>query len=450
MVGILANRTYRHLFAAQAIALLGTGLLTVALGLLAFDLAGADAGVVLGTALAIKMIAYVGVAPVVGAFANNLPRRAFLVAMDLVRAAIALLLPFITEVWQIYVLIFLLQAASAAFTPTFQATIPDVLPEEKDYTRALSLSRLAYDLESLVSPALAAALLTVISFHWLFGGTVIGFLCSAALVLSVGLPQPARSDRRGGIYDKTTRGLRIYLKTPRLRGLLALNLSVAAAGAMVIVNTVVIVRGVLGLPENDVAVALGCFGGGSMAAALLLPRVLDKVSDRAVMLPAAGLLGAVLLAFAASTWSGSISWPVLLGIWTLLGVGYSAVQTPTGRLLRRSAQSEDRPALFAAQFALSHACWLLTYPLAGWLGAAAGIPMTLGVLGLVTLVGVVLARFLWPAPDPDEIEHTHPDLSPNHPHLTEHEGAGHAHAFTIDDQHPRWPAPDVTRRAPPS
>ena len=34
----------------------------------------------LGTALAIKMIAYVGVAPIVGGFADRLPRRAFLVA----------------------------------------------------------------------------------------------------------------------------------------------------------------------------------------------------------------------------------------------------------------------------------------------------------------------------------------------------------------------------------
>jgi H+ antiporter protein len=440
MLDVLANRTYRHLFAAQVIALAGTGLLTVALGLLAYELAGADAGVVLGTALAIKMVAYVGVAPIVGAFANQLPRRAFLVAMDLVRAAIALLLPFITEVWQIYVLIFLLQSASAAFTPTFQATIPDVLPEERDYTRALSLSRLAYDLESLLSPALAAALLTVISFHWLFGGTVVGFLCSAALVLSVRLPQPAVSDRKGGIYDKTTRGLRIYLRTPRLRGLLALNLSVAAAGAMVIVNTVVIVRGVLGLPENDVALALGCFGGGSMVAALLLPRLLDKTPDRAVMLPAAALLGVVLLIFAVATWGRSIHWIDMLIVWTVLGIGYSAVQTPTGRLLRRSAQAGDRPALFAAQFALSHACWLLTYPLAGWLGRAAGIPVTLGALGLVTLLGFVLAARLWPADDPEEIEHAHPDLPPDHPHLREHNGRAHAHAFTIDDLHRRWPA----------
>lgn len=60
MLQVLGNRTYRHLFLAQVIELVGTGLATVALGLLAYDLAGPDAGAVLGTALAIKMIAYVG------------------------------------------------------------------------------------------------------------------------------------------------------------------------------------------------------------------------------------------------------------------------------------------------------------------------------------------------------------------------------------------------------
>ena len=231
MPSILALRTYRHLFAAQVIALIGTGLATVALGLLAFDLAGDDAGMVLGTALAIKMIAYVAVAPVAAAFAERLPRRTLLVSLDLVRAAVALLLPFVTQIWEVYGLIFVLQAASAAFTPTFQATIPDVLPLEQDYTKALSLSRLAYDMESLVSPMLAAALLTVIGFHDLFAGTVIGFLASAALVVSVVLPTHPQPQRRG-VYDRTTRGLRIYLATPRLCGLLAICAAAAAAGGI--------------------------------------------------------------------------------------------------------------------------------------------------------------------------------------------------------------------------
>lgn len=44
MLEVLTDRTYRHLFLAQVVALLGTGLATVALGLLAFDLAGDGGG----------------------------------------------------------------------------------------------------------------------------------------------------------------------------------------------------------------------------------------------------------------------------------------------------------------------------------------------------------------------------------------------------------------------
>lgn len=438
MLQILANRTYRHLFLAQVIALIGTGLATVALGLLAYDLAGVEAGAVLGTALAIKMIAYVGVAPVAAAFAERLPRRAMLVCLDLVRAAVALFLPFVTEVWQVYVLIFVLQSASAAFTPTFQATIPDVLPDEKQYTRALSLSRLAYDLESVASPMLAAALLTVIDFHGLFAGTVIGFLASAALVVSVLLPSPKAAERRG-IYDRTTRGLRIYLATPRLKGLLALNLAVSAAGSMVIVNTVVLVQAEFGLTQRATAIALAAFGGGSMIAALLLPRLLDKTPDRAAMISGATILVAGLFT---GMFVPSFVW--LLPLWLAIGLGYSLTQTPSGRLLRRSSHLEDRPALFAAQFALSHACWLITYPLAGWLGAEVGLPATFATLGVIAAAAIVIAARPWPAQDPDEIEHVHHELEAGHPHLAGATPVGnghrHSHVYVIDSHHPDWPA----------
>lgn len=437
MLNILQNATYRHLFLAQVIALVGTGLATVALGLLAFDLAGADAGAVLGTALAIKMIAYVGVAPIAAAFAERLPRRVMLVSLDLIRAAVALALPFVTQIWEVYLLIFILQSASAAFTPTFQATIPDVLTEEKDYTRALSLSRLAYDLESVVSPMVAAALLTLISFHSLFAGTVVGFLFSAALVVSVPLPSPKTTERRG-IYDRTTRGLRIYLATPRLRGLLTLNLAVAAASAMVIVNTVVLVQAEFALTQRATALALAAFGGGSMLAALLLPRLLDKVADRKAMLAGTSVLvlGLALGIFARS-------YALLLPLWFMLGIGYSLAQTPSGRLLRRSSQPEDRPALFAAQFALSHACWLLTYPIAGWVGAAFGLPFTFACLAIIAAIALVAATRLWPADDPHELEHIHSSLDPEDPHVAGAEpitgGHRHAHAFVIDSYHPDWP-----------
>lgn len=380
------------------------------------------------------MAAYIGVAPVAAAFAEHLPRKAMLVTLDLVRAAVALMLPFVTEIWQVYVLIFVLQSASAAFTPTFQATIPDILPDEREYTRALSLSRLAYDLESVISPMLAALLLTVVSFHSLFAGTVVGFLVSAAMVGTVVLPLAARGPKRS-IYERTTKGMRIFLRTPRLRGLLALNLTIAAASAMVIVNTVVLVQSKFALPQSSTAMALMAFGGGSMVVALMLPKLLERLDDRKAMLAGGAVLvaGLILGTFVSS-------YPALILLWLVLGAGYSLAQTPSGRILRRSSSAQDRPALFAAQFALSHACWLITYPLAGWLGASVSLTASFIGLSLVAAVAWLVSKRIWrPEYEEDVVAHNHDDLPEDHPHVAN--GNAHAHSFVIDDDHRKWPKP---------
>jgi MFS family permease len=188
--------------------------------------------------------------------------------------------------------------------------------------------------------------------------------------------------------------------------------------------------------------ALAAFGGGSMLAALLLPRLLDRAADRTVMLIAAGLLA--LLTVAHGVWmlvGGLPGWLAFLAAWASSGTLYSAVLTPSGRLLRRSAHAEDRPAVFAAQFALSHACWLVTYPVAGWVGEAFGLPATMILLGAIAVIGVALAARVWPPGDLQEIAHEHRDLPADHPHLREHRArdAWHRHVFVIDDEHRAWP-----------
>ena len=432
MLKTLRNPTFRHLFAAQIVALLGTGLATVALGLLAWQLAGDNAGAVLGTALAIKMVAYVTLAPLAAAVAERLPRRAFLVTLDLVRAGVIACLPFVDQVWQIYVLIFLLQAASAGFTPAFQAVIPDVLKDEDDYTNALSLLRLAEDLEQLASPMIAALLLTVVSFPVLFAGTVVGFVASALLVMTARLPVRVRAED-SQFWADVTKGIRIYTRTPRLRGLMVMEAAVAASGAMVYVNTVALVQARLGLGEQAVALAFAGFGAGSMLAAFLLPRILVRLADRPVMIGGAALMvaGVALVPLVGGLAS-------LIALWALIGFGFCLTQTPIGRIINRSAREADRGAVFAAQFALSHACWLVTYPLAGWVGAGGGLSVAALLLAGIGALGLVAVLRIWRAEDESVLSHDHPDLPPDHPHLSQH-GSHHSHAFVIDDLHRRWP-----------
>ncbi|WP_168582258.1 MFS transporter [Gephyromycinifex aptenodytis] len=395
MWSVLRNPTYAKLFCAQVIALLGTGLLTVALGLLAFDIATDAAGSVLGTALTIKMIAYVGVAPLIAALVDRLPKKAVLVSADLVRLAIALTLPLVTQPWQVYALVFVLQSASATFTPAFQSLIPAVLPEARQYTRALSLSRLAYDLESLLSPMIAAALLSFVAYNFLFVGTAAGFAISTSLVLASRLPHIPNEQAEHTFWQRVPLGVQVFARTDTLRFLMLANVVAAVGTSLVLVNSVVYARGVYHLGDTALAITLACFGVGSLLAAPNIPWILERFTVVHTMLVGAAivtaaLLSAVIVTAAAPRGAG---WGWLLATWTLLGLGTSLVSTPSSRLLADASTAKNRNLVYTAQFALSHACFLFAYPIAGWIGSVSLLAAAAVLAGLALLATVAATIF---------------------------------------------------------
>lgn len=181
-----------------------------------------------------------------------------------------------------------------------------------------------------------------------------------------------------------------------------------------------------------------------MFSALSLPRILDRMSDRLVMIFAATALCiglGIMAALTASFQQSQQYWYILLAGWFVLGIAYSASVTPSGRLLRRSANAEDRPAVFAAQFALSHGCWLIAYPLAGQIGANFGQAAAFGALAFLAGIGVAAALVLWPADEASAFPHRHDGLPDDHPHIRDGHSADteELHDFVIDDLHPNWP-----------
>jgi len=235
-------------------------------------------------------------------------------------------------------------------------------------------------------------------------------------------------------------GIRVYVKTPRLRRLLALSMAAACAGAMVIVNTVIYVR--------------DCLGGTVSDTALALPRLLARWPDRSLMRAGGAVLTAGLVL--GLTAPGLLA---LLAVWFILGAGSSLIQTPIGRLLRRSAHDGDRPAIYAAQFALSDLCWLVAYSLAGTLGVTLSVTAAFAILAAVALASTLVALTLSPAHDPGELDHLHTAMEHQHLHIHDehhqhhHEGwegpephrhphwhgaLKHKYAYMIDLLHPKW------------
>ncbi|WP_372615158.1 MFS transporter [Aquicoccus sp.] len=437
----IANPAFRTLFAAQVFSLLAIGLMTVAMSLAAYRIGGvAAAGQILGFLLAVKMVAYVGIAPLAEAFFAGWRRKRVMIGLDAARLLLLLPMAFATEVWQIAALALIFFAASSGFTPLFQSVVPDVLPDERVYGRALIWSRIAYTLESVLSPVIAAMVLQVIASEFLFWVAAVAFLGSILALVATGFPPDTGEHRKGPFLSRAMNGLHIYRRTPRLRGLFLVNFALSLSMAWVLVNSVVLAGGRLGDAERHFPILMAFYGLGAAVGALAVSRLIEALDERRVML--AGALLHVLFGLGILL---PLTYVGHLAQWAGFGMAASLVLTPGGLVIARSARGANRPAVFAAQFSLSHAGWLVAYPLAGALSGSTGLDLSLVILSALTLGMAAVGARVWPAADPLRVPHEHPELPEDHPHLREVPIKGprhrHEHAYYIDDQHAIWPAP---------
>lgn len=413
---LAANRDFARLFAAQVTSLVGSGVTSVALAAFAYQLAGRNATAVVGTALALRILAFVTLSPVAGVLADRVDRKRMLIAADVLRVLLLGAFPFLTAVWHVYALIFAVNAVTAFFTPTFEASIPELVGESL-YTRAVALSRVATDLESVGGPLVAGVLIALVGVRWAFWFDALTYVASALLVWRSRVPRgppPTTPFPWGEFVPQVTHGTRVLLRVPALRRALLLHVAEAAAGAAAIVATVAYVRDTLGRDETAFAVAMAAVGVGSSVAALAATRRAER-AERVAAGGAPGdahrqyhrwatralLGGGALLAAALLPGALRPSYPVLLGLWAVNGAGQALIAVASVGLLARHTAPEERGRAYAAHFALTHLFWLGTYPAVGYLGRAVGVPATFTMAGGVAAVATLAAMLAGRARETD-------------------------------------------------
>lgn len=416
------NRNYTLLFSAQIISLLGSGVTTVALAIFAYQLTGGEsATAIIGNALFLRILAFLLFSQFAGVLADRVSRKKILIVTDVVRFGLLAMFPFITEVWHIYALIFGINAVTAFFTPTFEASLPEVVGET-DYVKALSFSRVAVDIEAFAAPALAGLMVAVFSVRWVFWFDAFTYLVSAAFVMLVTIPQVSKKldpIRLRGFMNDLTFGTRILLREPSLRQALLLSLAEATAGAAAIVATVVYVSDVLQSGDTSFAIVMAVLGLGSSIAAIILGRTTTRLElgasdkkalhfrrhdwSRFTLFVGGIILGLILL-------PGVFQPPLLIfaAMWFLNGAGQALISIASGTLLAEHTRIEERGRAYAAYFALTHACWLITYPAIGYAAVWWGTPLTFTLAGAACLLVVLFAFLLG---GPKHREHEHPNVN---------------------------------------
>ena len=423
----LRNPVFARLYTAQTTSLLGDALTWVGLALLAFDLAGKNAAVVLSVALTLRVTAFVLLSPLAGAIADRLDRKKIMVVTHIFRMLIVGMLPFVTQVWQVYVLIFALNVFNAFFTPTYQATIP-LVTGENDYAGAIALSSATFQLLGVLGPGIAGSVAAFIGARQVFFLDALSFAIAAVLIFT--LPgqlvvaqsqQPSRTTRRtwGDIKDGTTR----LLTDAPIRYALAMQLVASIAGAQILVNTVGYVQGTLKLQEVQYGWVMAAFGIGATLCAVIF-GTFNRSLPRTTFV----LIGATLITLALLPANYANLTPLML-LWVVAGAGQSLVNLPTQTLIADRIPSGVQGRVYGAHFAWSHLWWAISYPLAGWLGSNFADREFLygSLVGLMLLVVVQITL----SPQLHEHEHLH--------YLSDHEHK-HIHDEQHQHEHNQWMA----------
>ncbi len=384
----LENPIFARLYLAQTINLVGDALTWLGLALLAFELAGEQAGTVLAGALTLRVLAFVVLSPIAGVIADRIDRKYLMVTTHLARMGIVCLLPFVTQIWQIYAIVLSLNVFYAFFAPTYTATIP-LVTTEAERGRSIALSSATSQLLGVLGPGLAGSIAAFVGTREVFFLDGLTFLVATLLIVTLPgqliVPQKQATTKT---IDKTIADIRAgttcLFADPLIRYALALQLVVSIAGAEILVNTIGYVQGMLYLGKVEYGWVMAAFGMGATLASIGLGNLPRKISPVLLISGGAVLVTLALLPANLANLDG------LLLLWAIAGVGQTMVNVPTQTLIADRVAVEVQGRVYGAHFAWSHLWWAFAYPMAGWIGShfPAHNFFYSSVIGLVLLVVV--------------------------------------------------------------
>jgi MFS family permease len=338
---VLGLTVMRRVWFAQIVSLLGDFLALFAVLAVVTYRMHASASEVTGVSIAyMAPLAVLG--PLSGVFVDRWPIKPTLVASDLIRAALVLLLFAAGSLWQIYVVLMALSCVSSFFAPAQSVTIRTYVPQH-GLISANALMQMAMLATRILGPAAAGALVALFGPGVCYAVDVVSFLASAALIGTVAIvrpPLPPRTESANSKIHQILHDMREGAAYIFHHAAISFVVLAMAAGMFVIgcfgPLIAVWVRDMLHASALVFGIVSAMVGMGMMFGMPVVRRLSGTVPNATLVLSGlAGVgLGALLL--------GALPWAVASGLACFtLGFMFSGVIVPAQTLLQR----ETPPAL---------------------------------------------------------------------------------------------------------
>ncbi|MFN8414846.1 MAG: MFS transporter [Cytophagaceae bacterium] len=361
----LKNRLFARLYLAQTISLLGDAFTWVGLALLAFQFGAERSAVILASALTLRVITFIIFSPFAGVLADRIDRKKILYTTHFIRMAIVCCLGFISEEWQIYVLVFFLNVFNAFFTPTYKSVIPQIV-DKGIYRHAIGLSTATYQLLGILGPALAGILAIWLGVKDIFFVDAFSFIISGILIITLpgDLIRKKDADEEPlSTWQDVVKGARLLFSNKLLQFALFIEFVSAIAGAQILVNTIGYVKGNLHLTDKHYGIVMSAFGIGAAIAAFFSGAIDKSKSRKTSLVVGALVLGAAILSI---NYVNNFYW--LITCWVFAGLGQSLAEIPSEILIGENIPDREQGKVYGSHFAFSHLWWAIAYPVAGYLG----------------------------------------------------------------------------------
>jgi DHA3 family macrolide efflux protein-like MFS transporter len=188
---ILKYKPFRTLWLAQFVSIFGDFLaLFGVISLITFRWHGTPVQVTTVTIAFVLPMAIIS--PIAGVFVDHWNVKRLMIASDLIRAGLILMLVFAHNVTQISAIFIVLSSVSSFFAPAQSVTIRTIVPPE-GLLAANALMMQAFYIVRLLSPAAAGALVAWLTEKSCFYLDVASFIFSAAMIAGLSVIRPARA-----------------------------------------------------------------------------------------------------------------------------------------------------------------------------------------------------------------------------------------------------------------